>query len=190
MWTLQRWSFDIKKSVITCFHSIIKTLLFETCGQHSFWILMIYLNSPHKSQHREGHTTRFVENRPEICPQRDNFSFSDAAVAKTSALVLAKRCEKRCRETLPAKKKFVKMFQNDRNGCHVSDLWCFEFPHCCIRHCGSGQAVGTAAVLYFSIDPSLHVEHLELSRSGCRKHRECFCGCGGLNCLNRCTEIR
>lgn len=49
---------------------------------------MIYLNSPHKSQHREGHTTRFVENRPEICPQRDNFSFSDAAVAKTSALVL------------------------------------------------------------------------------------------------------
>lgn len=34
MWTLQRWSFDIKKSVITCFHSIIKTLLFETCGQH------------------------------------------------------------------------------------------------------------------------------------------------------------
>lgn len=168
--------------------------IWNVCGQHFSWILRIHLNSPHKSQHREGHTTCFIENEPEICPQHDN-SFSDAAVAKTSALTLAKCCEK-MRRNVPAKKpkrvvcQDVSKWQKWLSGCHVSDLWCFEFPHCRIRHCGSRQAVRTAAVLHLSIDPSLHVEHLELSRSGCRKHRECFCGSGGLNCLNCCTEIR
>lgn len=101
--------------------------------------------------------------------------FFRCSCSEDIGLGFSKTLRKKMQRNVTRKKKFVKMFQNDRNGCHVSDLWCFEFPHCCIRHCGSGQAVGTAAVLYFSIDPSLHVEHLELSRSGCRKHRECFC---------------
>lgn len=37
---------------------------------------------------------------------------------------------------------------------------------------GRRQAVRAAAVLYLSIDPSLHAEHL-VPFLNCRKHREC-----------------
>ena len=98
---------------------------------------------------------------------------------------------KRCKGTWWQKRRFSKMTErlvSLTGAWREPDLLPDDvliIPASCMRRWGRRQAVKAAAVLYLTINPSLHVEHLAPSPHCWRKHREPSAFTP--NCLN-CTD--